>query len=116
MCIHPLIHLYVTVYIVSVFQNRIVCNLLLIMNESRLTLMLYQSCSCSKFLNKQFAKAVFSDCLGNKLVPDLKPWVCFACRLAAKIRQLYAAADWEFMPTSAMGRKMIPERQQQRAD
>lgn len=83
MCMYPFIHLYVTVYIASVFQtellNYMVCNLLLIMNESHLTLILHQSFSYSNFLNKQFAKAVFSNCLGEKLVPDLKPGVCFAC-------------------------------------
>ena len=57
-----------------------------------------------------------SNSLAKKLVLDLKTRVCFACRLAAKIRQLYAATDWKLMSASAMGRKMISERKQQRAD
>ena len=57
-----------------------------------------------------------SNSLAKKLVPDLKTRVCFACPLAAKIRQLYAATDWKLMSASAMGRKMISERKQQRAD
>ena len=57
-----------------------------------------------------------SNSLAKKLVPDLKTGVCFACRLAAKIRQLCAATDWKLKSASAMGRKMISKRKQQRAD
>ena len=95
-------------------------------NKSILHMVMYMfqcySLNSPSHLNTQISstsnwqRTASSNSLANKLVLDLKTRMCFACRLAAKIRQLYAATGWKLMFASAMGRKMISERKQQRAD